>query len=170
MKRRWLLLAGVMGSVVLAAVMLRGRRPIAAPEIHEPPVLPFKASGTGADATVFDKERSLTWQQQVPSRQFFSWDGTGKSPRSAQYYCEHLNLAGHTSGWRLPTLKELLSIVDNSQRHPAAYREFFPQTPPNGYFWTADAAGTGAAWYVYFNNGHAYVNDAGYRYSVRCVR
>jgi hypothetical protein len=144
-----------------------------APKVrHQPsgPPPPKQIIGEGsANATVLDPETKLEWQR-VLSPGFYSWDETGTSPASGQYYCQHLNLAGHASGWRLPTLKELQSIVDGSARPPKIDHSAFPDTPANGYFWTATGAGPHAAWYVYFSNGKPYVNDIGYGYRVRCVR
>jgi hypothetical protein len=52
--------------------------------------------------TVRDNGTGLTWQQ-TP-------DPTPRSWSSADNYCKQLQLSG--GGWRLPTLKELLTLVD----------------------------------------------------------
>ncbi|WP_080682792.1 DUF1566 domain-containing protein [Sorangium cellulosum] len=51
----------------------------------------------------------------------FSWS-------DALAYCEKLNLADYTD-WRLPSVKELLSIVDDPQSGPAIDREAFRREP-----------------------------------------
>src|SRR5438128_5669991 len=64
---------------------------------------------TIANGTVYDTKTKLTWQQAIvapPS----SWS-------DAASYCASLALDG--TGWRLPSAKELQTIVDESQRSPA---------------------------------------------------
>ncbi|PMH46880.1 hypothetical protein BCU68_00475 [Vibrio sp. 10N.286.49.B3] len=58
------------------------------------------------DGTVSDLATGLTWQQ-ADSNKGLNW-------QSALAYSENLTLAGH-SDWRLPTAKELQSIVDYSR-------------------------------------------------------
>jgi hypothetical protein len=55
------------------------------------------------DGTVTDNHTGLTWQQ-VPPEAFYAWP-------EAIAYAESLSLAGHDD-WRLPTMKELLSLAD----------------------------------------------------------
>ena len=55
------------------------------------------------DGTVTDNNTGLIWQQ-VPPAAFYSWT-------DAQAYADSLDLAGE-SDWRLPTIKELLSLAD----------------------------------------------------------
>ena len=55
------------------------------------------------DGTVTDSVTGLMWEQ-VPPEAFYSWP-------EAQAYADELELAGHTD-WRLPTMKELLSLAD----------------------------------------------------------
>lgn len=80
-------------------------------------------------------------------------------------------LCGYLAGWRLPTLRELLSIVHNGTWNPAIDVSYFPNTVSNWY-WSADthAPVPAHAWYVYFNFG--IVNDSlkGYDSHVRLVR
>ena len=93
------------------------------------------------DGTVSDEVTGLMWQQ-VPQAAFYSWT-------EAQSYAENLVLAGHDD-WRLPAIKELLSLADfNGSSRPAIDRpyideDFFviydPQTIDT--FVPASAAGT----------------------------
>ena len=55
------------------------------------------------DGTITDNNTGLMWQQ-VPPEAFYSWE-------AAQAYAESLVLAGHDD-WRLPTIKESLSLAD----------------------------------------------------------
>ena len=55
--------------------------------------------------TVLDRETGLVWEA-TPSATQQTWN-------DAQTHCIDLNAGGRT-GWRLPTIQELLSIVDRS--------------------------------------------------------
>jgi hypothetical protein len=61
---------------------------------------PFVDNG---DGTVTDRRTGLLWQQESTAVEY-SWS-------EALHYCEDLELGGHTD-WRLPNVRELLSIVD----------------------------------------------------------
>ena len=68
------------------------------------------------DGTVSDINTGLMWQQvTAPGR--YTW-------LQALNYCETFNLAGYND-WRLPTIKELESIVDLSI-YPAIDTNIFP--------------------------------------------
>lgn len=63
-------------------------------------------------------------------------------------------LCGQTSGWRLPTERELLSIVHYGASNPAIDTAYFPNTP-SYYYWTSDQypPAPAYAWVVSFYNG-----------------
>jgi len=67
------------------------------------------AYSAGADGTVRDEVRRLTWQR--------ADDGVQRTWADALAYCEGLTLGG-ADDWRLPNAKELQSLVDYS-RAPA---------------------------------------------------
>ncbi len=75
------------------------------------------------------------------------------------------------SDWRMPTRKELLSIVHNGRIIPAIDTAYFPNTP-SVWFWSSspNADGSAYAWNVYFYYGHVngFYKDYGRR--VRLVR
>jgi hypothetical protein len=77
--------------------------------------LPFQFVDNG-DGTISDKNTGLTWLQQ-PSQDRYSW-------RNALDYCDNLDFAGHDD-WRLPSLKELISIEDFSDGWPYLDRDVF---------------------------------------------
>lgn len=90
------------------------------------------------DGTVTDRATGLTWQQVD--------DGTGRNWRQALAYCAALQLAG-ASDWRLPSAKELHTIVDYG-RAPATDRTAALAPPlkassPELYFWTATTISDG---------------------------
>jgi hypothetical protein len=79
-------------------------------------------------------------------------------------------LCGKTD-WRMPTVKELVGIVDFGRSNQAIDPAYFPNTP-NPVFWSGspNASGWGSAWYVNFSNGdtgYTSRNNGGY---VRLVR
>jgi len=73
--------------------------------------------------------------------------------------------------WRLPTRKELLSIVDNGRFNPAIDIRYFPNTPAE-YFWTSSSftENGAAAWEVYFKYGEAETGEKIKSNRVRLVR
>jgi hypothetical protein len=72
-------------------------------------------------------------------------------------------------GWRIPTCKELFSIVDESTFNPASYPELCIQSDC---YWssTTDADFKRYAWAVSFNHGFVGSSDKTRAYYVRCVR
>jgi len=113
------------------------------------------------DGTVTDNETGLIWQQED--------DNQTRNWQSALAYCEGLSLGGH-SDWRLPDVKELRSIVDNTRYTPAIDTTVFPGTN-SGYYWSSSTgASPGYAWSVGFNLGDVYGSNKTLTYYVRCVR
>ncbi len=114
------------------------------------------------NGTVYDTKMKLTWQQTI-SPYSFAWS-------EAQNYCSNLNLEG--DGWRVPSMKELQTIVDETRSKPAIDVNTFPDTPPEA-FWTSTAmAGPPSRfWFVGFYDGFTFHRDefadTGW---VRCVR
>lgn len=78
-------------------------------------------------------------------------DGT-----DTQDYIDALNGSnfGGVSGWRLPTVKELSTIVNSGRHNPAIFSDYFPQTVPDNY-WTStpDVTNRNYAWLVNFDTG-----------------
>jgi len=117
---------------------------------------------TVTDETVVDNVTGLVWQRVVPAQDYVWTD--------AQTYCSGWILAG-TSGGRLPTRSELISIVDETRVSSAINRTAFPDTF-SGCFWTAtpSAGSSSSAWVVYFWGGDANTRQTKDACSVRCVR
>ncbi len=120
---------------------------------------------TTANGTVYDTKTKLTWQQAVPSTTY-TW-------ANAKAYCSGLSLAG--TGWRLPTVKELHTIVDESRPNPMTNPwidpNAFPSTPSD-YFWSSSplAGSSPYAWVIDFSCGDSNGSGVTYTYNVRCVR
>ena len=102
------------------------------------------------------KVGDLEWQTDVPDQRF-TW-------QEAQEYAASLG-----DGWRLPTIKELLTLVDYDRQKPAC--SVFPDCPSEG-FWSSSAFSgySSYAWVVSFDFGNAGNGGVGYGNRVRCVR
>jgi hypothetical protein len=92
-----------------------------------------------------------------------------KDWKSAKEYCQEM-LLGAKDDWRLPTLKELQSIVNIKSYKPAIKNEF--KYVAQDYYWstTEDISTDGYAWNVAFNYGHTTRASTLNEYGVRCVR
>lgn len=119
---------------------------------------------------VTDTSTGLHWQRSV--------DANTYTQTRALSYCPGLTLAGETV-WRLPTLQELLSIVDSAEVGPAIDPSAFPGTQPT-FFWTASPdvssgspPGVGPArngWAVNFYTGGRFSPPVSETFPARCVR
>jgi hypothetical protein len=120
------------------------------------------------DGTVLDHLTALVWTKDAQQiRGTMGW-------ADALAACNNLHFAGH-SDWRLPNVRELLSLIDYEQHdpalpegHPFAHVQFL-------FYWsgtTYDAAPINA-WGVYLCNGYAFnyhKATGGYVWPVRCVK
>ena len=112
--------------------------------------------------TVRDIGTGLTWQRAVPD-QTFAFDG-------ATAYCGQVTLGGKT-GWRLPSMVELLTLIDeHAAMGPMIDGAAFPNTPSEA-FWTSSYFGDaqGMAWQVYFDHGNGLYGLLNATFRVRCV-
>lgn len=112
--------------------------------------------------TVRDLRTRLTWQRNVSADSL--------PLQLAQDYCAALTLAGRDD-WRLPSLQEFQTVVDEGRVQPAMDPQAFPGAPSAG-FWSATRwAGTPElAWHVDFDTGSAAYDTATMLYRVRCLR
>jgi hypothetical protein len=115
---------------------------------------------TVTGSTVLDNKTTLTWQLATSAVAFTDAPG----------YCG--NLPNGT--WRVPTLKELLTLVDFSTTSPAVDATFKASTPSgtgaNTGFWSADEANAVSAWFVDFSTGIWSTDESDFPYNVRCVK
>jgi hypothetical protein len=118
----------------------------------------FIDNGNG---TITDIYTTLTWQQ-APTN-VMSWE-------AALSYCECLNLGSYTD-WRLPTIKELRSLVDYNRYEPAIDTTFFPNTLMSLY-WSSTTFTNSPdyAWGMSFDDAGDYYGYKGYGGYVRAVR
>ena len=111
------------------------------------------------EPVVIDKNTGLEWSQS-----FFEAENSAE----AFDYCENLNYGGHND-WRVPTVKELLSIIDWSRHDPAINTDYFPETPSDSFL--ASSANKDYVWIVNFSKGVTHpTQNAGDKLFVRCVR
>jgi hypothetical protein len=104
--------------------------------------------------TVTDKNTGLEWQ--ADATESITW-------REAMDYAERLG-----DGWRLPTIEELLTLIDYSRSYPATN---FPNHPAS-WFWSSSvyAYYANSAWIVDFLCSNVGYYDKNYYSHVRCVR
>ena len=104
---------------------------------------------------VRDVVTNLTWKRCPEGK---VWNTTSSSCTGVALSLSwNLALSEPTGDWRLPNIKELLSIVEVSCGSPAINETVFPDTP-SGFFWTASPyINNSQAWLVLFEDG----NDEG---------
>jgi Protein of unknown function (DUF1566) len=117
-----------------------------------------------AAGTVYDTKTKLTWQQTAPSAAY-AW-------ADAKTYCAGVGATLGGTGWRLPTMKELQTIVDESRSNPSIDPTAFPGAPAAIFWSSSPVAGSPSyAWSVYFYVGNTdYGWATAHTLDVRCVR
>lgn len=103
----------------------------------------------------------LTWQHTDAGNTYTFAD--------AQQHCADLG-----AGWRVPSVKELLTIVDESRANPAVDSTVFTSIPSGGnivscYQTSTPLAGTGISWLVCFDAGRPTYDSSNDAYRVLCV-
>jgi hypothetical protein len=122
----------------------------------------YRATASSAVEEVYDASSGRHWQRPAAPEP--------KNWRDATSYCESLG-----DGYRLPSMKELLSIVDfETPSQSALDSSAFPDTPP-GAFWSATRAAGEASKVLTTNfmtsdRAYAQVFDEDTEQYVRCVR
>ena len=113
------------------------------------------------DGTVTDHNTNLMWQQ---------GENWGMNWEAALTCCENLELAEYDD-WRLPNVKELESITEETIYAPAIDTRYFPGTHST-FYWSSstDVGNTSFAWRVDFNDGYVPGINKSNSYYVRCVR
>jgi hypothetical protein len=141
--------------VALVLAMWPVAPPAAAPRCY--PVSRFVVLPGGL---VRDTLTKLVWQQQS-STTTMKW-------AAAQTYCPSVG-----TGFRLPTVRELESLVDLAVPAPGPTIDgtAFPDTPGKA-FWTSSPylGSSGYTWYVDFSAGSSDVQVVDALYGVRCVQ
>ena len=104
------------------------------------------ATTPGSHACVKDNQTKLIWSTETISN--VTWV-------DAQTTATTYSHCGYTTGWRLPTRRELLSIVHHGASSLAIDSTYFPATQSDWY-WSGDtyAPDPTKAWYVIFGFGN----------------
>jgi hypothetical protein len=111
--------------------------------------------------TVEDNVSGLTWERNGSTNTV--------TLAAAKSHCVGLSIGTLTGGWRLPTTKELMTLIDFSTGGPAADVTAFPDMESDNYWSTSPQdGGTGS---VDFSNGalNTLSNPSGTSCYVRCV-
>ncbi len=121
-----------------------------------------------------DADNTYTWYDSNPETNG-GYAGTPGNGTDTQDFINALNKAhfGGYSDWRMPTLKELDSIVDLSIPYPGPCinTAYFPNTRASWYWSsTTDAYFTDSAWVVNFDYGYDGSSNLNVRLYVRAVR
>jgi Protein of unknown function (DUF1566) len=113
--------------------------------------------------TVLDRTTGLEWSRDNVPGGTMNW-------KAAAEACAKLTLGGH-SDWRLPTIRELLTLVDYERHSPAIDTEDFKCE--SAYYWTSTPVHSSPgvyAWLVYFSGGFARWSYQDTAHFVRAVR
>lgn len=130
-----------------------------------------------SDGTITDRKTGLIWKQCVEglsgntcasgSAEIFSWQ---QALQRAQTVNSGGGFAG-ASDWRVPTIKELRSLVEQQCADPAINLTRFPKTGSDIVWSSSAVAGDASlAWYVLFSYGYTDWYYKGSNYQLRLVR
>lgn len=111
-------IAAAVGAVMAVGVALAGTAPA--------------GRFTVSNGTVHDTQTGLTWQQELDGSSYIPWTSTDA-------HCAALSLDG--GGWRVPSLGELQTLVDDSSSNPAIDTTLFPGSWGE-YYWTSSPLAT----------------------------
>lgn len=115
------------------------------------------------DDMVADASTGLTWSRDDVPGGRMDWS-------AAKTACAAFRLGGHDD-WRLPTVRELLTLVDYERHDPAIDTGFF--ACQSSWYWTSTPAAASPgdrAWFVYFSYGLSYWANQSGDCQVRAVR
>ena len=129
---------------------------------------------------VTDNVTGLQWQDNesikkplITKENYKAENYDDTSGDTAATYCSNLSLNG--GGWRLPSIEELETLVDNGMYNPSTTAGVFQYIESSGidYYWssTINVNTSFVAWYIEFRNGQSLNNDTKKNSNyIRCVR
>ncbi len=123
----------------------------------------FKVLSQFGNAAVLDKETGRVWEK-TPSNGVGDWFNRLNR-------CYNLEVGGR-KGWRVPTIEELMSLVDKSQPAPTLPAGHPFINGQSSFYWSAttDASNPANALFVTLNNGDVSSSDKTVSHFVWCVR
>lgn len=111
------------------------------------------------DGTVTDTKTTLIWQKcpegqsgtncEIGAAQSYSWQGALQRVVSMNSSTGFANQVD----WRLPNIKELLSIVEHGCNSPALHPDVFPNVAPSVNFWSSTSSAGSKANAIHFGAG-----------------
>ena len=125
-----------------------------------------------SDPSVARHERTgLEWQR-CPVGQELEGNVCSGSAKHLTWQEALATGAAKGQGWRVPNIKELLSIVEECRVNPPLNRVIFPIEPVYAGFWSSSpyAWHSYQYWIKHFPEGEAYPFEHHYRAQVRLVR
>ncbi len=114
---------------------------------------------------VIDHVNNLMWQDDIYMRDL----DLKKSYKDAILYCENLTLANYDD-WRVPHIKELQTIVDDSKYEPALISTFQNYVKSYYYSSTKFVGDDELVWVLFFVHGNSATANGSNKFYVRCVR
>jgi len=132
--------------------------PVCANPPESPPPTALSSRFTVANTYRFDRLTGLLWQ----------WSSDALTWKEALERCKK-------AGWRLPNVKELMTLVDDSRLSdcPVWYREFDSKCSPDAAFWSSTPVHWSAAMaYVLLSSGESIIQmrDMDQKAIAMCVR
>jgi len=111
-----------------------------------------------ANGEVTDTKTGLVWQQTLNPNAYTFAEAVAECPKLGGF-------------WRTPNVKELASLVDESNSFPAIDEDAFPGTPAaEQWSSTPDASDSAYAFVVDFSDGGVAVAPVATKNRLRCVR
>lgn len=126
------------------------------------------------NGTVTDTMLNLIWQNNYSDNKDYAENGTvpNLDHSIATGYCSDIDLVGLTN-WRLPSMRELASLIDYSIALPGPFINpiFITTSIENGIYWTSTiyAPNTTKAWFVRFAGNGVNRLPLSDTYNIRCV-
>jgi len=133
-------------------------------------VYSYSADANGTpNALVTDSKTGLTWQRCSVGQSFAASTCSGTA--GTYSHEQALAYAKTQTGWRLPSVKELSSLVDSNFIGPSINGTAFPATP-SFYTWASSpyASDPTSAWVVLFAEGSVKASSRSNAFHVRLVR
>ena len=132
----------------------------------------YLADSATAWAMVYDTASGLIWEVKTDDGSIRDRDYVYDFSDAQAVYIAGLNAAdfGGLTGWRLPTVRELMTLVHRDRMDPASDSAYFPLTAADGYWTsTANSVYTYEAWQVDFATGAVGSENKTVTYRVRAV-
>ncbi|MBK1694654.1 hypothetical protein CKO09_07870 [Chromatium weissei] len=125
------------------------------------------------DGGLRDKDNTYTWYDSIAGGTANGGSCAGSTNCDTEKYVADVNAAGLCgfNDWRMPTVKELYSIVHFGGNDPAINTTYFPNTTSD-FFWSGSpyVKNSDDAWFVRLVGGYAATYGRNSNYHVRLVR